>query len=198
MKAGSILAMAAPLALALALAPTLAAAQYKCVAADGSTTFQQVPCAAAHEEERLNIAVPPAPDDERPEHIQRALRLREIALGMTRAELDRVMRTLPDQTNTSLHDGGRDDQLVYYQSGRTLVVNTRNGIVSSVQAQDGPTPVDWANRPRPQRVARQCPTASEIRSLEIEQSMIRNRDNDRLQAELARQIGDAKACRRGE
>lgn len=189
---------------ALALSLTLCApvaAQYKCVGRDGSTTFQQTPCASDQRGERLNIAVPPSIDDGRPDHIRRAIVERKIVLGMTRAELDRVMGGRPNKVNSSVYESGRKDQLIYYQTGRTLYVYTDDGVVSAVQEQQGPTEVDYANQPAPAtyaRPARRCPTRKEIRDIEIEQSKIANRGNDRLQAELARRLADARECIRGQ
>jgi hypothetical protein len=40
-----------------------------------------------------------------------------------------------------------------------------------------------------------CPTEHDIRKLEIDISSIQNRDKDRLQAELRKQLREAKACR---
>ncbi|WP_229259406.1 DUF4124 domain-containing protein [Duganella aceris] len=40
-----------------------------------------------------------------------------------------------------------------------------------------------------------CPTEHDIRKLEVDISSIQNRDKDRLQAELRRQLREAKSCR---
>ena len=40
-----------------------------------------------------------------------------------------------------------------------------------------------------------CPSASEIRDIEIEISKLANRDNKPLQLELNKRLLDAKACR---
>jgi hypothetical protein len=40
-----------------------------------------------------------------------------------------------------------------------------------------------------------CPSEHDIRKIEVDISSIRNRDNDRLQTELRKQLRDAKACR---
>lgn len=59
--------------------------------------------------------------------------------------------------------------------------------VEEVRNQDG-----QGAQPAPPR--RICPTEHDIRKIEVDISSIRNRDNQRLQTELRRQLRDAKAC----
>jgi hypothetical protein len=185
------------LMLALAFASSSSAlAQFKCTAADGSVTFQQVQCPAADAGERLKINVQPTPEDSRPEYIRRAIAEQKIAIGMTRAELDRVMGTAPDSVNASLFPTGRHDQLVYRQPGGTLYVYTENGVVTAVQSTQTP-PAPAPKIERPVRPVKFCPSEADIRHIEIEQSMIANRGNDRLQAELAREHDAATRCNEG-
>lgn len=66
---------------------------------------------------------------------------------MTRGELDRVMGTKPNKINSSLYASGRKDQIIYYQSGRTLYVYAENGVVSAVQEQEGATEVSTTENP---------------------------------------------------
>jgi hypothetical protein len=80
------------LAIGLAVAAQAAFAQYKCTAADGAVSFQQAPCSSSQAGERMRLVVPPSIEDGRPEHIKRAIAERKIVLGVTRVELDRVMR----------------------------------------------------------------------------------------------------------
>ncbi len=181
--------------LALAVASSPALAQFKCTAADGSVTFQQVQCPAAEAGERLKISVQPTPEDSRPEYIRQAIAEQKIAIGMTRAELDRVMGTAPDSVNASLFPTGRHDQLVYRQPGGTLYVYTENDVVTAVQTtQTPPAP----KIERPVRTVKFCPSQADIRHIEIEQSMIANRGNDQLQAELAREHDAAIRCNNGQ
>ena len=184
--------------LALAISATSAQAQFKCTGADGSVSFQQTPCTTSQASERLRLPVAPVLDQGRPEYIRRAISDRKIVLGMTRAELDRVMVVQPDTVNSSVYSSGRKDQLIYRQDGRTLYVYTDNGMVSAVQDTSGPRTVAVAEQPTYTRQERTCPSDAEIRDIEFRQSKISNRGNDQLQAELARQLGQARACRRGE
>jgi hypothetical protein len=55
-----------------------------------------------------------------------------------------------------------------------------------------PMPVrEAAPAPQPKKV---CPTEQDIRKLEVDISSIMNRDKERLQIELRRQLREAKAC----
>jgi len=185
------------LAFALVFLALPSHAMYKCLSPDGKTTFQQTACPNSDQSARVRTTVGPSPADGRPENIRRAVAERKIVLGMTRAELNRVMRVPPDKDNSSLYSSGRHDQLIYYQTGRTLYVYTENDVVTAVQDNEGPPPrPSAAALERPTRPSKVCPSDAEIRSLEIDQSMIRNRNNDALQAELARQLSEARACRR--
>ena len=174
-------------------APALA--QYKCLGPGGETSFQQTPCPAGQAGQKLRITVSPSIEDGRPQRIKQAIAERRVVLGLSRQELNRVMRGPPDTVNSSIHSSGRHDQLIYRQDGRTLYVYTENDVVTSVQDTEGArvrVPVQTYSPP-----VRQCPSDAEIRNIEMDRSKIQNRDNDRLQAELARQLGEAQACRRG-
>lgn len=46
----------------LLVVPTVAFAQFKCTAPDGSVSFQQTPCASAQKQQALNIRAAPAPE----------------------------------------------------------------------------------------------------------------------------------------
>lgn len=116
--------------LAAALVATSAQAQFKCTGADGTISFQDAPCPARDRAERLVLSAAP-PAEIRPEHIQRAIALRKIVPGMTRAELDRVMRVDPDRFNRSMSADRVRHQLIYDQGRRTLYVYTEDGVVVS-------------------------------------------------------------------
>lgn len=123
----------AVVALALASGPALA--QFKCVAADGSTSFQQAPCATGTTSERLVLPAS-APVTERPEVIRWALANRRIAVGMTRDELRRVMLASPDHVNTTVAGGVRTEQQIYHRGGSTFYVYLDDGVVSAVQVRE--------------------------------------------------------------
>lgn len=178
-------------------------AQYKCKAADGAVTFQQTPCAASEQQERLRHAAGSAsepasgpPKDGQSAQaklaeLERRLRIREAInvgrpmVGMTQDELSQALGS-PDRTNTGQYGGSQQDQLIYYRNGRTVYVYTRDGVVTAIQDQDGGK---GAAPPKP------CPSAREIRDIEMDISKIANRDNPQLQAELHKRLHDAKACR---
>lgn len=119
----------------------------------------------------------------------------KITIGMTRKELDRVMGMQPTKVNGSLYKSGRQDQLIYEQSTRTLYVYTENDVVTTVQESQRSAPPSTSAENN-QAVGKPCPTSRDIWNLEVEKSKLENRGNDRLQAELTRQIGEARNCGR--
>lgn len=179
-------------------------AQYKCKSADGAVTFQQTPCASNEQQERLRNAPNPAADSAsvapkdgqsaqaKVAELERRLRIREAInlgrpmVGMTQDELSQALGS-PDRINTGQYGGSQQDQLIYERNGRTVFVYTRDGLVTAIQDQDGGKGAAAAPKP--------CPSAREIRDIEMDISKIANRDNPQLQAELHKRLHDAKACR---
>ena len=106
-------------------------------------------------------------------------------VGMTAEELNLALGK-PDKTNAAQYGVDSRNQLIYYRNGRTLYVYADNGVVSAIQDTEGPA--------TPSRQTR-CPSAKEIREIELEKSKIANRDDARLQSELTTRLLDAKACR---
>lgn len=165
-------------------------AQYKCKSPAGGTTYQQTPCVEGPQEQIKVYAAPPDATGPRPnfkaqiadldrkQAIRDAISRGQPLVGMTREELGLALGN-PDELGRYL--GGRE-QLIFNRGGRRLYVYVENGSVSAVQ--------DTAGMP-----ARSCPSAADIRDLEMERGKIANRGNDRLQRELAIQLGMARACR---
>lgn len=124
--------------------------------------------------------------------IRKALAEGKVAIGMTRAEVGRVFGE-PTRVNTSLYPSGRHDQLIFERQSSTIYVYTQNDIVTAIQSSE-----KAAMPPLPPTAtqARPCPSQREIWDLEVERSKLDNRYNDRLQAELAKQIRDARNCGR--
>ena len=114
-------------------------------------------------------------------------------VGMTRSELNRAMRSLPDKVNAAQYGAIRNDQLIYYRDDRTIYVYTENDIVTAIQNTEGGAPKALSG---PQTAARPCPSAREIRDIEIEMSKFANRGNDRLLTELQKQLREARECGR--
>lgn len=177
-----------------------ATAQNKCKQSDGTTVYQQAACANSTKQESLRVfAAPPeeVASSARPNfraqinELDRKQAIRDaIAAGrpmvtMTREELQLAMGS-PDKLNAAQYGSRTHDQLIYYRNGRTLFVYTENGVVSSIQNTEGTA---TATRQR------QCPTATQIRDIEIEQSKLANRDDAELQSNLAARLLDAKSCR---
>jgi hypothetical protein len=176
---------------------TVAAAQFKCTQGDGSVTFQQTPCANGQATEKLRLPPPSQAEQaaaERPMAIRQALAARRAAIGMTEHELLQAMGE-PDKINLAQYGANSDNQLIYYRDGRTLYVYVRNGIVTSMQNVDG-NPIRWREEVQQatRRPAKQCPTANQIRDIEVAISALPNRDNKPLQVELHRQLNEAKNC----
>ncbi|WIT12245.1 hypothetical protein PFX98_01180 [Paucibacter sediminis] len=107
-------------------------------------------------------------------------------VSMTRAELEGALG-LPDRVNAAQYGAQQQDQLIYYRNGRTLYVYTKNGIVTAIQDTEG-------GGPAYQPAAKRCASSREIRDIEIRMSEIANRGNDRLQAELQKQLHTGKTC----
>lgn len=184
--------------LALSLPAT---AQYRCRAPDGSTSFQQNPCPEGHGQQRLDVRVDQAAQTVKSQdysgqlsELERQRKIREaVAAGrpmvtMTRAELDAAMG-LPVRSSSGQLGADSTDQLQYQRFGRSIYVSLRNGVVVAFDDVEPPAPRASQSSSKP------CPSAREIRDIEIDISKLANRDNKPLQLELNKRLLDAKACR---
>lgn len=178
-----------------------AAAQYRCRAADGSISFQQNPCPEGAGQQKLDVRVnaPAAPgaapdyngslsELERQRKIREAISAGRPMVSMTRAELDVAMGA-PQRSSSGQAGPDQNDQLLYLRNGRSIYVSLRNGVVVAFDDVDPPLGSRAAQSAKP------CPSAREIRDIEIEISKLANRDNKPLQLELNKRLLDAKACR---
>ena len=176
-------------------------AQYKCKQDGGSVIFQQTPCPAGAQQEKIqlhhNVPTPVNPqaavlsqvkarEDERRRLIQEAIANGRPMVSMTGVELERAMGT-PDKINAAQYGSSFHDQVIYYRNGRTLYVYLRDGVVTSIQHTEG--------TPGAPIQAKPCPSAAEIRNIEFDISKISNRHNQPLQLELHKRLMDARACR---
>lgn len=162
-------------------------AQFKCLQADGKVAFQQLPCAAGDRATPLKLtpgspAVPPATDARRIPNWP-AIARSEPAVGMTLSEMKQAMGE-PDVANLAQYGANTSDQLIYRKGNRTLYVSLQGGVVTSIQ-------ITGAEEVRAAPAKTACPSPQQIKALEFEASRIANRENQSLQAELARAI----ACR---
>lgn len=189
------------------LAALPAAAQFKCRQPDGSTAYQQTPCAGAQSDARMTaspaVSAAPGPgatdaegraaqlklkkelaDAEHRQKVRYAIETRQPMVGMTRQELDLAMGA-PKNVNASQYGSSLKDQIIYERDGRTLYVYTENGIVTAIQNRQA---IGGAEK-------KTCPTAAEIRDLEIEASKFANRGDEKKQSDIARKLDKARACR---
>lgn len=192
------------------LGASVAQAQNKCRQPDGSVSFQQTPCVAPAVPVPLELHVSPAEPPSENERNRQARLLNEAELrgririgletgqavvGMSRVELEQALGQ-PLRTDTLEHRGGVREQLRFRRGDRWQTVWLENGRVSAVEtslkplaaAQAAASAVTPSVRPH-------CASAREIRDLEIEQSKYLNRDNAALQADLAKRLAAARACR---
>lgn len=140
----------------------------KCSASDGKVVFQDAPCAGQGEVLNVRPAsghADPATQASAQERLQKlkadnamaeAIRLHRPLVGMTTAQLQDAMG-LPTRVNASNYNGALHDQLIYEGRGETWYVYTRNGVVTSVQHQQGVLGTATDTRPRGR-----CPTSHEI------------------------------------
>lgn len=179
-----------------------AAAQYRCRAPDGSISFQQNPCPEGAGQQKLDLrvnapAAPAAPPDyngplselERQRKIREAISAGRPMVGMTRAELD-VALGMPQRSSSGQAGPDQNDHLLYLRNGRSIHVSLKNGVVVAFDDVDPPLAASRAGS-----IAKPCPSAHEIRDIEIEINKLANRDNKPLQLELNKRLLDAKACR---
>jgi len=177
-----------------------AAAQFRCRAPDGSISFQQNPCPNGHGQQKLDMrvdqpaAAATSPDYSSPlSELERQRKVREAIMAgrpmvsMTRAELDSAMGS-PLRSSSGQVGPDSTDQLYYQRGGRGFYVSLRNGLVVAFDDVD-PLPARAAQAGKP------CPSAREIRDIEIDISKLANRDNKPLQLELNKRLLDARACR---
>ena len=183
------------LAVSAAFLPTVATAQYKCVAPDGRTTFQQAPCAGGARTEKLDLSssapADPAGAREAAASTQRQLSALEWRsavdqaivngvpmVGMTNDELNRALGA-PHAVNASDFGRGLEEQRIYRRGPRTWYVYTRAGVVTAIQNTAGGDPGLAARR--------NCPTRQELDNEATRLSSIRLHptERDRGQARLA-------------
>lgn len=182
--------LAVPL-LALALP---AAAMFKCQAADGKTTFQEIPCAGASEKQTSVRTYVPPPDPsappERPAAERSAVNQAIVGSypvrGMSLKELQTAMGN-PSRVNTGDYPGGYNEQRIYERDGGTIYVYTENGIVRSIQTTENPRGA------APVQTARACASAHDIKNEEVSANSIML--NDEQRRERYRKIERMKACR---
>lgn len=187
----------------LATAP--AWAQFKCRQPDGSTAYQQTPCAGNQSEQRIGApaytsanALPDpgakeaqakvkaqAAEADRRLRIRAAIEARRPAIGMTRQELELAMGR-PTRLNTDTSARGLREQWVYQGQNQTLYVYTDGQEVTSFSQRD-----DFAGAAK----KAECPTPSQIRDIEVEMSKFANRGDEKKQAALAAKLEKARACR---
>lgn len=168
----------------------------KCTTSNGAVVYQDTPCASSAAAATVHVApnVVDAEAGNRPDHIRAGIAQHRPVVGMTLAELHRAIG-LPAKVNTGDYGRSTHDQLIYYTASRTVYVYVTDGVVSAVQDTEGglrrPAPVVRQRQPE-----RQCPSANDIRNIEVELSKLENRGRPQVLAELQRQLGDARACRR--
>ena len=195
---------------ALFAAPPALAQVNKCRQPDGSIVYQQGPCGGAQTDARSS-GTPPArtnataaPSDagadaearaaqlklkkeiadvEHRQKVRTAIESRQPMVGMTRQELELAMGP-PEKVNFWQSRRGQDEQLVYRRDGRMLLVYLEGNKVHRISNYDDSS--------ASKKTA--CPTAAQIRDLEIEASKFTNRGDERKQAEIARKLEKARAC----
>jgi hypothetical protein len=187
------------------LANMPASAQFKCRQPDGSTAYQQTPCAGNQSEQRIGAPASPsvnalpdpaakeaqakvkaqAAEADRRLRIRSAIESRRPAVGMTRQELELAMGR-PTRLNTDTSTQGVREQWVYQGQNQTLYVYTDGREVTSFSQRD-----DFAGAAK----KAECPTAAQIRDLEIEASKFMNRGDERKQADIGKKLEKARACR---
>lgn len=194
---------AAPLALAtlaLALSGLSAGARaaYRCVSPSGAVGFQDTPCPGHHRQD--TVAVTAAPSASSAESIARSRRIDaaivagQPVVGMSRREVDRALGGAPDRVAQGQYPGVIRDQLTFERGDRIWVVTLDNGRVVGVESREPRLPRAVAAASGLAQ-ARACPSAAEIRDIEMRINMYANRDKPQLQAELARQLREARGCR---
>jgi hypothetical protein len=116
---------------ALLASPCAALCQaYKCIV-DGSTVFQQQPCAGGT---KLNVAPPPEVGS-REWRVTNAIAKKEVFIGMTDQEVVRSWGR-PDKTNKTISRDSRSEQWIYRRdgSGNDQFLYIENGFLRSIQS----------------------------------------------------------------
>ena len=143
---------------------------YKCPDASGKTVIQQMPCAggkamdvrpasghsdaqaAGNAQARLEKM---KADNE----TAAAIRNGKPLIGMTVAQLQQAMGP-PNKVNQGNYGGTQKDQAIFYRPNGTWYIYTTNGVVESMQFQEG-APIGQAAQGPP------CPSAHELRDAGI-------------------------------
>ena len=187
------------LLIAALIASGQAYAVNKCKGPDGSTVFQDAPCAGQGE----TIKVSPASGHASPEsaaagsartraeladinrraETRAAIERREPLIGMTEAELLQAMGQ-PDRANLANYNGTPHNQLIYERGARTLYVYTDAGVVKAIQNTES---IAGARR-----AAVRCLSPLEIRAMETSASSITLGEEERVQRR--KEIAEARKC----
>ena len=171
---------------------------YQCPDAGGRTVIQQVPCmggkamdvrpASGHaapqaaEEAQARLARM-QPDNRMAE----AIRIGKPLVGMTTRQLSQAMG-VADRVNTTIQGGARTEQVIFHRPQGTWYVYTKDGVVDTIQFQDGPAP-GHARGAWP----RWCPSSHELRNLEISATSALATDGQKLAHQRA--VEAANACK---
>ena len=170
----------------------------RCVAADGSVTYQDRYCEAEGDkiEPRLPQAVPSAADIKRTQSQVRrlqdtnrsaeAMRLGQPYVGMPVALLYELMG-YPKRTSAASTREANTERLVFDRQDGVWTVRVRDGAVTSVQQR----PRNPKDDVQPQK--RRCATAQEVLNLETQAGSIALSKEEKL--ELMRQVRAMRQCR---
>ena len=125
------------LGLALACLAGPSAAVNKCTLAGGQVVYQDAPCATAQSGDKVNLSgagqAQPQSQGARGDRVAVAISNREVAVGMTGAEVLRSWGR-PSKVNTSVGSYGKHEQWVYrHGGGAAQYVYLENGRVRSMQ-----------------------------------------------------------------
>lgn len=164
------------LVLAVLTAVSSAWAINKCPLPNGRVQYQEQPCDGG---EKLKLsAAPPSSNGGIPDPMYLAVLHRRPFVGMTEAQLLRVMGR-PTRVNTGDYGADTDDQLIFEKPDLTWYVYTHNGIVRSIQSSQAPMQVAHPvhSEPRPW-----CPSGLTLRNMETSAS--------------SRTLGDVERARR--
>lgn len=190
---------AKPLALAALLLAAPAWGQvYKCPDASGRTVIQQIPCTGGQA-----VDVKPASGQATPQaagaaqarlgkmqhenRMAEAIRTGQPMLGMTVKQLNQAMGGA-DKVNITKHGDVRTEQVIFYRPKGTWYVYTKNGVVDSIQFQDGPPPGHARGAAQ-----RWCPSSHELRNLEVSASSGLATEGQKLAHQRA--VEAAQACK---
>ncbi len=175
-----------------------ARAAWRCVGPAGAVSFQDAPCLPGQRQDSIQATRPPsglsAAAADRSRRIDAAIVAGRPIVGMNRREVDRTFGSAPDRVAQGQYPGVIRDELTWERSDRIWVVTLDNGLVVGVESRE-PRPPRAVSAASSGAQTRACPSAAEIRDIEMRINMYVNRDQPQLQAELARQLREARGCR---